>query len=126
MGFTIPTPIQEQAIPTSANARACYPDIPRTVTYRGIQGHQAVYRGRTHAQIHGQKSKPHVIVGMPGKPVDNIMRIKTITPRNIRVAYWIRLINYCKWDIRTIHDQFLERCLRAVRSCYSQPPCPAH
>jgi len=130
MGFTQPTPIQEQALPIALQGRDLVGQAPtgtgKTVAFgipivEGCDIHSKqvqalviaptrelavqvaeevdkigefkgvhtlpVYGGQdVHRQIHGLRSNPQVIVGTPGRLLDHIMRIRTISLDHVKIV----------------------------------------
>lgn len=73
---------QVQAIviaPTRELASQVSEELNRVGEFKGIRS-MPVYGGQDiHRQIHGLKSKPQIIVGTPGRLLDHITRLKTIS-----------------------------------------------
>lgn len=66
------TPTRELAIQVSE-------ELNRIGEARGIRS-LPVYGGQDiHRQIHGLKSRPQIVVGTPGRLIDHVMRLKTIS-----------------------------------------------
>lgn len=130
MGFKVPTPIQEQAIPLALKGRDLVGQAPtgtgKTVAFgvpivercdasskdiqalvvtptrelavqvsgeinkigefKGVRS-MPIYGGEdVHRQIHGLRGNPQVIVGTPGRLIDHITRIKTISLDHVKIA----------------------------------------
>lgn len=66
------TPTRELAVQVSE-------ELNRVGEFKGIRS-MPIYGGQDiHRQIHGLKSRPQIIVGTPGRLIDHVMRLKTIS-----------------------------------------------
>lgn len=73
---------QVQAVviaPTRELAVQVSEELNRIGEYKGIRS-MAIYGGQdVHRQIHGLKSRPQIVVGTPGRLIDHVMRLKTVS-----------------------------------------------
>jgi ATP-dependent RNA helicase DeaD len=72
--------------PTRELAIQVSEEINKIGEFKGIRS-MPIYGGEdVHRQIHGLKNKPHVIVGTPGRLIDHVTRLNTISLDQVRIV----------------------------------------
>jgi ATP-dependent RNA helicase DeaD len=170
MGFTKPTPVQEQVVPLALKGGDLVGQAPtgtgKTVAFgipivekcdapsKGIQAlvitptrelavqvseemnkvgefkgvrSMPIYGGEdVHRQIHGLRSDPQVIVGTPGRLIDHINRIKTVSLDSVKVVVLDEADKLLEMgfleDTRTILGKAPEDCQKMIFSATMPGP----